>query len=161
MLNKILITLGDDSDAAKILEHGLTVAAKFNAEVMLLHVLNPLQSHGFNVADSPLLGGILPIVNDEAIKKYTEEWQIYEKKSMERLQSYQQQAIDRGLKTQILQNFGDLAPMICAAAKEWSADLIVIGRNQKPNLSEIFLGSTSSYVLHHASCSVFTVQLPN
>jgi nucleotide-binding universal stress UspA family protein len=161
MLNKILITLGDDSDAAKILEHGLTVAAKFNAEVMLLHVLNPLQSHGFNVADSPLLGGILPIVNDEAIKKYTEEWQIYEKKSMERLQSYQQQAIDRGLKTQILQNFGDSAPMICAAAKEWSADLIVIGRNQKPNLSEIFLGSTSSYVLHHASCSVFTVQLPN
>jgi nucleotide-binding universal stress UspA family protein len=161
MLNKILITLGDDPDAAQILEHGLTVATKFNAEVMLLHVLNPLQSHGFNVAGSPLLGGILPMVNDEAIKKYTEEWQIYEKKSMERLQSYQQEAINRGLKTQILQNFGDSAPMICVAAKEWSADLIVIGRNQKPNLSEIFLGSTSNYVLHHASCSVFTVQLPN
>jgi nucleotide-binding universal stress UspA family protein len=160
MLNKILITLGDDSAAEIILEHGLTVAAKFDAEVMLLHVLNPLQSHGFNVADSPLLGGILPIVNDEAVKKYTEEWQVYEKESMERLQSYQQQAIDRGLRTQIRQNFGDSAPMICAAAKEWSADLIVIGRNQKPNLTEIFLGSTSSYVLHHASCSVFIVQLP-
>jgi nucleotide-binding universal stress UspA family protein len=161
MLNKILITLGDDSAAEIILQHGLTMATKFDAEVMLLHVLNPLQSHGFNVAGSPLLGGILPILNDEAIKKYTEEWQVYEKESMERLQSYQQQAIDRGLRTQIRQSFGDSAPMICTAAKEWSADLIVIGRNQKPNLTEIFLGSTSSYVLHHASCSVFIVQLPN
>jgi nucleotide-binding universal stress UspA family protein len=78
---------------------------------------------------------------------------------MERLQSDAQQANNRNIKAEILQNWGDSAPLICEAAQNWSADLIVMGRNQQSILSEIFLGSTSNYVLHHAHCSVMVIQL--
>lgn len=158
MLKKILIAISDSSEAEKILASGLTIADKLGAQILLLHVLNPLVQHDFGIVGSSLVGGILPIVNDQAIEQYVKEWQKYEKHGMERLQSYAQQASDRQIKAEIMQNFGDSAPMICAAAKTWSADLIVMGRNQQSALSEIFLGSTSNYVLHHASCSVMVVQ---
>jgi nucleotide-binding universal stress UspA family protein len=160
MFQKILLALGDSPESAQILEQGLTLASKLGAQVMLLHVLNPLESHGFDTMGSPLIGGIFPIVNDVAVRQYVEEWQSYEKRGAERLQSYAKQATDRGITVETLQNFGDSAPMICTAAETWPADLIVMGRNQKSTLSEIFLGSTSNYVLHHAACSVLIVQSP-
>jgi nucleotide-binding universal stress UspA family protein len=158
MLQKILIAIGDAPDSEKILESGLTLADKLGAQVLLLHVLNPLVPHDFVLAGGPLVGGILPVVDDQAIEQYLKEWQKYEKHGLERLQAYAQQASDRQIKAEIRQELGDSAPMICKAAQAWPADLIVIGRNQQSVWSEIFLGSTSNYVLHHASCSVMVIQ---
>jgi nucleotide-binding universal stress UspA family protein len=154
MLQKILIAIGDTPDSEKILAAGLMLAEKLGAQILLLHVLNPLVHHSFEALGSPLLGGVLPMVDDQAIAQYLKEWQQYEKRGMERLEAYVQQAMARNIKVESLQNWGDSAPMICAAAKNWSADLIVMGRNQQSALSEIFLGSTSNYVLHNASCAV-------
>jgi nucleotide-binding universal stress UspA family protein len=154
MLQKILIAIGDTPDSEEILAAGLMLAEKLGAQILLLHVLNPLAQHSFESLGSPLLGGILPMVDDQSIAQYLKEWQQYEKRGMERLEAYVQQAMARNIKAESLQNWGDSAPMICAAAKNWSADLIVMGRNQQSALSEIFLGSTSNYVLHNASCSV-------
>ncbi|MGL4622525.1 MAG: universal stress protein, partial [Chroococcidiopsis sp.] len=50
--------------------------------------------------------------------------------------------------------------LICDFALAWKADLIVTGRRGRRGLSEFFMGSVSNYVLHHASCSVLTVQSP-
>ena len=77
---------------------------------------------------------------------------------MERLESYARQARSRNIKVEIVQNIGDAGRTICETAKNYAADLIVMGRNQKSMLSEIFLGSTSNYVLHHAPCSVLVIQ---
>jgi nucleotide-binding universal stress UspA family protein len=62
------------------------------------------------------------------------------------------------IKVEIFQSLGDAGRTICETAKNYAADLIVMGRNQKSMLSEIFLGSTSNYVLHHAPCSVMVIQ---
>ena len=48
--------------------------------------------------------------------------------------------------------------MICNAAISWQADLIIMGRRGRTGLSELFLGSVSNYVLHHAPCAVLVVQ---
>lgn len=159
MLRKILIAIGEPPVSEKILESGLTLADKLGAQILLLHVLNPLIQRNFPLVSSPLVGGILPIVNEQSIEQYMKEWQKYEKSCLERLQSDAQQANDRNIKAEILQSWGDSAPMICEAAQNWSADLIVMGRNQHSTLSEIFLGSTSNYVVHHAHCSVMVIQL--
>jgi nucleotide-binding universal stress UspA family protein len=160
MLQKILVAIGDSPDSKQIFAAGLALAQKLDAEMLLLHVLNPLVPHGLGKVTSPLVGGILPITNDVAIEEYVKAWKEYERKGIERLQAYAERAKEHHVKAEMLQNYGDSGPLICEAAKNWSADTILMGRNQKSMLSEAFLGSTSNYVLHHAVCSVMIIQLP-
>ncbi len=53
---------------------------------------------------------------------------------------------------------GEAGAQVCHHAKDWQADLIVIGRRGRSGLAEVFLGSVSNYVLHRAHCSVLVVQ---
>jgi nucleotide-binding universal stress UspA family protein len=53
---------------------------------------------------------------------------------------------------------GEPGSQVLHQAKEWQADLIVLGRRGRSGLTEIFLGSVSNYVLHRAHCSVLVVQ---
>jgi nucleotide-binding universal stress UspA family protein len=156
MFEKILIALGNSAESQVILGAGLNLAEKLGAKVLLLHVMSPLTSTSF----SPLVGGMFPIVNDVAIEQYTREWKESERQGIEGLQADAAQAKERGIAVEISQNLGDSGRMICEVAKSWSADAIVMGRNQKSMLSEIWLGSTSNYVLHHAPCSTLVIQLP-
>jgi nucleotide-binding universal stress UspA family protein len=156
MFTKILLALGNSAESQAIMTAGLTLAETIEAEVLLLHVINPLTPTGF----SPLVGGIFPMVNEIALDQYAKEWREYEQKGIEQLQLYAAQAQERGVQAVVSQNFGNSGSMICEVAKNWSADVIVMGRNQKSMLSEILLGSTSNYVLHHAPCSVMVIQLP-
>ena len=160
MLQKILLAIGDSPDSERVFAAGLTLAEKLGAEMLILHVLDPLVPHNLSTVASPLVGGILPITNDLEIDRYIKAWKEYERKGIERLEVFAERAKEHHVKAEILQNYGDSGPLICEAAKNWSADTIVMGRNQKSILSEVFLGSTSNYVLHHAPCSVMVIQLP-
>ena len=156
MFKKILVAIGDSSESQVVLSSGLTLAEKFGAQVLLLHIINRSTPTGF----SPLVGGMFPIVNDAALEQYVKESKEYEQRGIEQLQAYAEQAKERGFQVEFSQNFGNSGRMICEVAKSWSADTILMGRNQKSMLSEVFLGSTSNYVLHHAACSVMVIQLP-
>ena len=159
MLKKILIAVGDSPEVAEILETGLTLAEKFGAEISLLHVLVLFQSN-FEPVANPFMGVTYPLMSDVVMAQYQKELKERENIGMERLQAYAKQAIDRHIKAEIYQQLGDPGRTICEIAKDNLVDLIVMGRNQKSVLSEIFLGSTSNYVLHHAPCSVMTIQHP-
>jgi nucleotide-binding universal stress UspA family protein len=156
MFKKLLLALGNSAESQEILTAGLTLAEKIGSEILLLHVINPLTPTGF----SPLVGGVFPMVNEIALDQYAKEWREYEQRGIEQLQTYAAQARERGVQVEVSQNFGNSGSMICEVAKSWSADAIVMGRNQKSMISEIFLGSTSNYVVHHAPCSVMVIQLP-
>jgi nucleotide-binding universal stress UspA family protein len=53
---------------------------------------------------------------------------------------------------------GNPGEIICQWAKEWKADLIIMGRRSHPKLQNfLHLGSASDYVVHHAPCSVIVV----
>jgi nucleotide-binding universal stress UspA family protein len=160
MLQKILVAIGDSPDSEQIFIAGLTLAQKLDAEMLLLHVLDPLVPHGLSTVASPLVGGFLPMIDDVEIDRYIKAWKEYERQGIERLQTYVDRAKEHNVKAELLQNYGDSGPLICEAAKNWSAEAILMGRNQKSMLSEAFLGSTSNYVLHHAACSVMVIQLP-
>jgi nucleotide-binding universal stress UspA family protein len=155
MFKKILVALGDSAESQEILSAGLTLAEKVGAEILLLHVIQPMSLTGY----SPLVGGLFPMVNEVALDQYVKEWREYEQRGIEQLQTYTAQAKERGVQVDVSQNFGNSGAMICEVAKSWSANAIVMGRNQKSMMSEIFLGSTSNYVLHHAPCSVMVIQL--
>jgi nucleotide-binding universal stress UspA family protein len=157
VLQKILIATGDSPESAEIFKSGLTLAEKYGAQISILHVLNLFQS-GFDTVSNPFMGGTYPMMNDLVIQEYQKELQDRAKQGMERLESYATEARARNITAEIFQNMGDAGRTICETAKKYSADLIVIGRNQRSVLSEIFLGSTSNYVLHHAPCSVMVIQ---
>lgn len=157
MLQKILIAVGDSLESAELLETGLTLAEKFGAEIVILHVLNLVQN-SFEPIANPFVGGVYSITSDLAIAAYQQEFRECEQRGIERLQSYAIQAQDRHLKAETFQQIGDAGRTICEIAKQYAADLIVMGRHQKSILSEVFLGSTSNYVLHHAPCSVMVIQ---
>ena len=157
MLQIFLIATGDSLESVEVFKSGLILAEKYGAQISILHVLNLFQN-GFEAVGSPFMGGTYPMMNDLAIQQYQKELQDREQQGMERLESYAKQAIARNIKAEIFQNLGDAGRTICETAKNYSADVIVMGRNQKSMLSEIFLGSTSNYVLHHAHCSVFVIQ---
>jgi nucleotide-binding universal stress UspA family protein len=157
VLQKILIATGDSPESAEVFKSGLTLAEKYGAQISILHVLNLFQN-GFEAIGTPLMGGTYPMMNDLAIQEYQKELQDRAKQGMERLESYATEARARNITVEIFQNMGDAGRTICETAKNYSSDLIAIGRNQRSVLSEIFLGSTSNYVLHHAPCSVMVIQ---
>lgn len=49
---------------------------------------------------------------------------------------------------------------IVAAAKDWNADLIVVGSHGHGFLGRMVLGSVSDFVVHNAPCSVMVVRTP-
>jgi nucleotide-binding universal stress UspA family protein len=53
---------------------------------------------------------------------------------------------------------GDPKSMIAHYAKEWEADLIVVGSYDKSRLEAFFVGSVSQSVLAHAPCAVLVAK---
>ncbi|WP_390691905.1 universal stress protein [Aetokthonos hydrillicola] len=68
------------------------------------------------------------------------------------------QADEAGVTVEIEQCSGTPGKTICDVARTWNADLIIVGRRGYSGMREIFLGSVSNYVLHHAPCSVLSIQ---
>jgi nucleotide-binding universal stress UspA family protein len=159
MLKKILIAVGDSLESAELIEAGFTLAEKFGAEIAILHVLNLVQN-SFEPIANPFIGGVYPLTSGIEIAAYQQEFKECEQRAIEQLRSYSIQAENRHLKAETFQQIGDAGQIICETAKNCGADLIVIGRHQKSILSEVFLGSTSNYVLHHAPCSAMVIQHP-
>ena len=90
------------------------------------------------------------------LQQYQAEWEAAESRGLELLRSLAQEAT--GVAVEFTQNIGSPGRVICDVAKDWGASLIVMGRRGRTGLTELFMGSVSSYVIHHAPCSVFVVQ---
>ncbi|XP_073137849.1 uncharacterized protein [Henckelia pumila] len=56
---------------------------------------------------------------------------------------------------------GDPKEMICEAAEQMNADLIVVGSRGLGKIMRAFLGSVSDYVVHQAKCPVLIVKPPD
>ena len=157
MVNKILVALDTSEIAKRVFDRALFIAKASNGSLMLLHALSP------EAADSPVSPGIISMDLDsqasaELIANYHQQWAAFEKKGLEQLQLFTDEATAAGVPTEFTQTPGSPGRTICHLAENWEADLIVMGRRGLSGLSELFLGSISSYVIHHVKCSVFLVQ---
>jgi nucleotide-binding universal stress UspA family protein len=64
----------------------------------------------------------------------------------------------RGFHADGLSREGDPKSAITDYAREWGADLIVVGSCDKSRLERFFVGSVSQSVVAHASCSVLVAK---
>jgi nucleotide-binding universal stress UspA family protein len=157
MLNKILVAIDDSPTHRVVFTEALTLAQKTGASLMLLHVLTPDDRHNPELPRS-YIPYYYPIITDELIKQYHEEWEAAEHRGLSLLRSLTQEATQAGVSVEYSQNVGEPSRVICDFAKDWQADLIVTGRRGRSGLSELLMGSVSNYVTHHAHCSVLVVQ---
>jgi nucleotide-binding universal stress UspA family protein len=64
---------------------------------------------------------------------------------------------ERGLTIETSVRDGEPGPAIVEEAKEWGADLIVVGSHGYTGLKRLLVGSVSRYVVDHAPCPVEVV----
>ncbi len=157
MFHKILVAIEKTDMGRQVFDEALSSAKAMGASLMLVNVLSPFDEQNlqpmFLEMDSPY-----PSLQIEAVKQYRQEWEELKQQRLDWLRSLTEEATNAGVATEFTQNIGDPGRVICELAKSWDADIIILGRRGLSGLSEFFLGSVSNYVLHHAPCSVLTLQ---
>lgn len=157
MFKNILVALDHSPISVNVYDEAIALAKANHAGLMLMHVLSPVDE-GYPLPIYPGPDSIYPTLHEEALKAYDHQWQEFQHQGLEELRTLAKQAIAAGVAAEFTQNVGDPGRVICEIARNWNADLIVMGRRGRSGLSELILGSVSNYVLHHASCSVLTIQ---
>lgn len=150
MFQKVLVAIDDSESSQIVFEQALALAKTNQSKLMLLHVLVPTDEM---YAGSPYIG-----TPSSVMDAYLERCHQREQEGIEKLRKLELAASAVGVSTESKYNIGDPGRLICALAKAWNADLILIGRRGLSGLSELFMGSVSNYVSHHAPCHVLTIQ---
>ena len=154
MINKILATIDGYESSQNIFDTAVFLARRSNARLMFVHILSEKDS------DYP----ILPTYAYYAVLKNSDEglfqqkFDEYEHQQEKLLSSLTQKAIAAGVDAEYTQLNGIPGWEICELADIWSADLILVGSRGLKGLKEMFLGSVSNYITHHAPCSVLLVR---
>ncbi|HIK03101.1 MAG TPA: universal stress protein [Trichormus sp. M33_DOE_039] len=157
MFNKILVALNNNDMGQQVFEHALTLATVNNAELLLLHVISPFDDDYLN-ASAMETQSTYGTSQTHGVEYYLGRWENLKQAGIEFLTLLNNQAIAKGITSDFTQELGEPSRIICEVARSCNADLIVLGRRGLNGFSEFFLGSVSNYVLHHAPCSVLTVQ---
>lgn len=155
MFQKILVAVDRSDISQQTFAAAVNLAKTLNAQLMLVNVLSPLEANYPN----PLYSARAAYpVAPESMQLYVQQWQAVEQEGLEFLRAKTAIATDAGISTEFTQALGDPGHAICTLARSWNANLIMIGRRGYKGLGELFIGSVSNYVMHHAPCSVLTVQ---
>jgi nucleotide-binding universal stress UspA family protein len=154
MFDKILVALDCSETGKCVFDKALALAKVTNASLLLLHVLSPTDKE----YPAPVDEGMYSSTRKLAWKYYTHKWEAFQQKRFDFLRSLAERANNLGISTEVAQTLGNPGRIICEVARNWQADLIVVGRRGRQGLCELLLGSTSKYVVHHAPCSILTVQ---
>jgi nucleotide-binding universal stress UspA family protein len=153
--NKILVALDNSLQAGKVLQTAINLAQESGGELKLLHCLNSSYSN----QGMPSIGTIGDI---DMYGTLHNQYQQQLKEEIEKVSSWLeyccQTASIRSVPATFTHRFGNPGKEICSFAKSWGADVIILGRRGHGGITELFLGSVSNYVLHHAHCSVLVVQ---
>ncbi len=156
MFQRILVALDSTKASDYVFQKALSIAKSDQAALMLLHVLSGEEKGSPNIPLSPILD-YYPQASSKATESYQEQWRIFEKKCLDQLEGYRDEASALGVTGEVNQQFGSPGLAVCTVAQTWEADLIVMGSRGHSLLQQLVLGSVSNYVLHHAPCSVLIV----
>ena len=155
MFNKILVAIDRSAASRKVFEAAMFLAKTSGADLMLLHVLS---SEERNFPTPTIYSGLeYDPFAPSLVEAYQERWLEFEQQGLEMLRGTAEEAIKAGINAEFTQSMGNPGRIICDLAQTWSADLVVVGSRGRTGLKEIFLGSVSNYVTHHAPCSVLIV----
>ena len=150
-MKKVLIALDYDPTAQKIAEDGFALAKAMSAQVVLLHVVaDPV--YYSSAMYSPIMGfgGYMDaeIIQPDIIDHLKKTSNDFLEKSKKHL----------GDDTiEIMVTEGDVGAAIIAAAKNITANVIVLGSHSRKWLEQIVMGSVTENVLRQTSIPLFII----
>jgi nucleotide-binding universal stress UspA family protein len=143
---KILLAIDGSRFSDAAVEAVVALSNAQTAEIHVLHVVEPpslLVTREMSGADRAL---------DLA-------WEVELKQAKDLVESTAQQLTSKGLNATGVLERGDAKSKILEAARDWGADLIVIGSHGRKGLEHFLMGSVSEAVARHARCSVEIVRI--
>jgi nucleotide-binding universal stress UspA family protein len=141
---KVLVALDDSPASLGVVKSATRFAAQFNADVLLLHVVNPVgpvaRSHAPRVARQ-ILGGEI---------NNAHEWLATVERAVPLPSSQVNARVEIG---------ASAASTIAAVADEEAADVVAIGTRGRGGLARLVLGSVATGVLQRSKVPVLIVRL--
>jgi nucleotide-binding universal stress UspA family protein len=153
-MKKILIGIDDSKFADCAVEYGFNLAHKLNAEVVLVHIIEPVIAAPVASVDASIG---MPF--DTAADMVTPE--LYHIQD-ERARNILEAAIKKyGKSVQITtcSEYGDTADGILNCGKTHHADMIVIGTHSRTGIDRFIMGSVAEHVIRHAEIPVLVVPM--
>lgn len=156
MLNKILVAVDESAASQWAFDTALAMAQGLKSELLVVHTLDVFAPTS---PDYPVIpaGNTTREMDAMAHKDYAQQWQALVEHYDALLKQKQAQAEAVGVKAYAMTPYGSPGPAICQTASDNDVDLIVIGNRNHTQLHRLVIGSVSSYILHHAPCSVTVV----
>ena len=144
-VKRILAPIDFSPDSLRALAYARTLAKRFRAELVALHVV-----------DQTYLAGApeLTIANPRLAEILHEQWQLATAQA-ERLGA---QLKKQWRRSRILLKRGTPSQTIVDTARRSGADLIVMATHGRTGLAHVLIGSVAERVVRHAHCAVLTVR---
>ena len=143
---KILVPTDFSGNAKAALAHARELAKKYDAEVLLVHVLEPpvypAMTFGAGAVTLPALQDEMRSVANEQLDKRVAELKA------------------SGVNVRGVMREGSPFAEIVGLAAEEDVDLIAIATHGHTGLKHLLLGSTTEKVVRKAACPVLTVRVP-
>jgi nucleotide-binding universal stress UspA family protein len=144
-LRKVLVPTDFSDSARHAFSYGLSFAAEYEAELVLLHVVENL-TVGY-------ASDLFPVPMAEVFQEISG----YAKTELSKLA---EDARKRGVSVSELVVQGKPSAEIIRHAAESEVDMIVLGTHGKGMLDQALFGSTTERVVRRAPCPVLTVRKP-
>jgi nucleotide-binding universal stress UspA family protein len=137
---KILIAIDSEPIAAHAADVGAELARAVGAEMAFVHVIDPEVAYA---ADTGLQPDVLVASAKETARKL--------------IADFRRTLPEQTAAREFIQ-IGDPLGEVVAAARDWPADLIVIGSHGRGGVERALLGSVAESVMRHAPCPVLVVR---
>jgi universal stress protein A len=144
-IKKVLVPVDFSKDSLRAAEYAKNFAAPFGAQLVLLHVIEPI--YYASPADMYAASPNLALLIEEQRKA-----------AQAQLEQLAQKLSGQGAKVQTLLKSGSPAQVIADTAKRIKADLIVMATHGRTGLAHVLLGSVAERVVRLATCPVLTVR---
>jgi nucleotide-binding universal stress UspA family protein len=135
---RVLLAVDDSGFADNLLRAAETWFRHENTEVMVLHVLEPVQ----------------PVPPPEMAQDYAPELEGQTPAARALVERIAGELTSAGFSAEAEFLIGDVTGTILGRAVEWRADLIMVGSHGRRGTLEFLLGNTAESVARRAGCSV-------
>ncbi len=142
--DRIVIAVDDSPAALAAARLGVEFAGKTGACVRFVHV----------IGDGALVRGLGSLDRAERLEQRRT---LAAQSLLDHVRSHAHHA---GVVADTVSVEGDPAARILTAARDWQADLIVIGRSDVPGTGRPYVGSVTRNVLEFSDCPVLVVPRP-